>query len=165
MKIGAYAAPRLDGEAAVAQVVSELKALGISEIYLLAKQCSLMTYPSRIAPCVPEAKEWDSFGALTRAATDVGIKVHAWFKLFPVISPVDLIWRGQMGGRRWTGKTDAAYLLDAMDAILEAGADGIWLYLYEALSHRPSYDFSPKYSLPEAERTLLQAGMRERGWL
>jgi len=365
MQIGAYAAPRLDGETEVAQVVSELKALGLSEIYLLAKQCSLMTYPSRIAPCVPEAKEWDSFGALTRAATDAGIKVHAWFKLFPelisqpspivqehpeillvnsdgqsnfeeptwksagqsiywvcpsnelyrsylcdlmrevltdypvsginldfvrypeevpgrrycycercrsrfkeeygytlpsesvvhnryyvtilcenvtrsveafagvtselgselsayvftdyttaieavyqdwpafsqylnrvhptlyevapahagrlverarrvtfpeceilpVISPVNKIWRGQDGGERWTPQMDASYLLETMDAVLEAGADGIWLYLYEALFHRPSYDFTPTYSLPEDERTLLQAGMRERGWV
>jgi len=364
MQIGAYAAPRLDGEAEVAEVVSELKALGISEIYLLAKQCSLMTYPSQIAPCVPEAKEWDPFGALAGAASEAGIKVHAWFKLFPelvnqpspilqehpeillvnrdgksnleeptwqsagqpiywvcpsselyrsylcdlmrevltaypvtgiqldfvrypeevqgrrycycqtcqnrfkeeygyslpsdsvvhnryyvtilcenvvrsveafagvtqefdatlsayvftdyttaieavcqdwpyfskrvdrlhptlyevapshagrlirrarrvadpqcqifpVISPVDHIWRGQMGGERWTGKTDAAYLLETMDAVLQASADGIWLYLYEALSHRPSYDFSPRYSLPQEERALLQAGMRERGW-
>lgn len=364
MIIGAYAAPRIEaGPAEVDQVVSEMASFGITDIYLLAKQCSVMTYPSEVAPCVPEAKEWDSFGAIAETATQAGLKVHAWFKLFPesprepspivtehpeillvnnegqsnleepawksagqslywvcpsselyrsylcdlmrevltsypvsginldfvrypeevegrrycycetcrtrfreqygytlpsesvvhnryyvtvlcenvvrsveafagvtkelgsslsayvftdyttaieavyqdwpsfsqyldrvhptlyevapahagrlverarrvtfpncevlpVISPVNKIWRGQDGGERWTQKMDASYLLETMDAVLDAGADGIWIYLYEALYPRLSYDFTPSYALPKEERDRLACGMKERG--
>jgi len=42
MTIGAYAAPRIgDGASEVDQVVSEMASLGITEIYLLAIQCSV----------------------------------------------------------------------------------------------------------------------------
>ena len=84
MIIGAYAAPRLTGgQDEVDAVVSELSRFGVSDVYLLAKQCSVMTYPSRIAPSLPEAEEWDPFGAMSLSAADAGIRVHAWFKLFP----------------------------------------------------------------------------------
>lgn len=364
MIIGAYAAPRLERTPGVVdEVVAELTSMGLSEVYLLAKQCSVMTYPSRVAPSLPEAEERDSFGELVRACAAAGIRVHAWFKLypeshaapspivsehpeilivnsegqsnleepawksagqpilwacpgneqyrsylcdlmkevatkypisgihldfvrypeevpgrrycycevcrkrfkdeygytlpsdsvvhnryyvtilcenvarsvatfsdvardlkvalsayvftdyttaieavyqdwpsfsehlsrvhptlyevspshagrlvdralrvtapqcavFPVVSPANHIWRGKLGGERWTPRIDADYVLNMLDSVVEAGADGVWFYLYEALFQRPSYDFSPRYSLAEDQRELLQRGLATRG--
>ncbi len=85
--------------------------------------------------------------------------VHERCKITPVIYTNTIIRRAVEGARRWSMERNAKYILEAIEAIRKAGADGVVFFYYETLFGR-----APQKNLPRDELMKLIEEIKARSY-